>query len=97
MSVAVFASKDGGAGLIQSSAERIRAQRTALKTEIEAPPVVARPTQPAKPAFQRLEVLPGSNADPANPQVGDVFVDPLTGQRMRAVRRSDYRDSAATP
>lgn len=89
ISVSVFAGKDGGADVIAQGAGQIRAQRSALKQDVEAPPIVARSTEPAKPVMPKFEALPGSMADPANPQVGDVFVDPLTGRRMRAVRRSE--------
>lgn len=89
LSASLFVGKDGGADMIARSTERIEEQRRALSA---APPPSAAPDAAAE--VPVLEALPGKPGDPASPQVGDVFVDPATGLRLRAVRRSDYEAGA---
>jgi hypothetical protein len=89
-SVSLFVGKDGGADRLTESAAQVRAQREMLER-------VANPELPSSPGLDPsseaepplLRSIPGSAADPANPQAGDVFIDPATGRRIRAVRRDE--------
>lgn len=99
-SVAIFAGEDGGAERLAESARQVRVQRHML----ESPPAHQAPVRPAPPPSlpdvpieadrPLLWAVPGSSADPANPQVGDVFFDPISGERVRAVSRRDAGSSA---
>lgn len=93
---AIFASEDGGAERLAESARQVRVQRQLLESPAvpQAPPP-SLPDDPVEPDLPLLWAVPGSSADPANPKVGDVFVDPISGERVRAVRRADA--DAAVP
>lgn len=85
----------GSVQAIKDSVRKMQAQRKEAERPVVAPPVVIHIPKPAEPAAPiGFEALPGSSADPAQPKVGDVFVDPKTVQRVRAVRRSDYGSSS---
>lgn len=99
LSVVAFAGKDGGATQIGQSIDQLKAKRAALAKDTTAAPVIVGPARVAdrpRPAYSALEALPGSDADPRDPQVGEVFVNPVTSQRFRAVRGSDLRVEAAS-
>jgi hypothetical protein len=114
-SVSLFVGRDGGADKLAQTTKQLQAQRAAYSeaaARLEAAPMTSPAPQPsAAPASELplLQALPGSNADPANPKIGDVFINPLTGDRVRAVRREDagkyqpafpdpvYSSSAASP
>ena len=83
-SASLFVGEDGGVERLTESARQIQAQRTALAAEPVSVPVEADPVEPVLPPL-----LPaGEGGDPANPQVGDVFIDPVSGNRVRVVGRS---------
>lgn len=107
VSVSIFAGKDGGAQQLAQSAKLVREQREAIERPVVPTPVSSLPvsSSPALPQqvvirapdlqnaeLSQLEPIPGSGADLADPRVGDVFVNPVTGHRMRVVRRSEYRE-----
>jgi hypothetical protein len=99
-SASLFVSQDGGADKLAETTKQVQVQRAMLSQPVipsAAPRVEPSPSEPnpailsnqASPAAALLRPLPGSNADPAHPQVGDVFINPLTGQRVRAMRPED--------
>ncbi|MEO5586601.1 MAG: hypothetical protein ABIQ81_02795 [Novosphingobium sp.] len=101
-SVAAFVSTGGGADMITRSIRQIETQRKILAV----PPAPARAVMVARPEPLPLQPIPGQPGDPANPKLGDVFIDPVTGQRLRVVRRSatvpaadaaTYSSSAPSP
>jgi hypothetical protein len=92
-SVWTFASKDGGADRIGKSLEQFQTRREIIERPAVSPTVVVPRATAAKtvdPELLGLRPLPGSTADPAHPQAGDEFVNPVTGRRFRAIRRRDY-------
>ena len=115
VSASLFVGQGGGAQQLAQTTKQLQAQRkmyseaavrpTAPTVMLPSPQPSAEPTS----AIPLLQALPGSNADPANPKIGDVFINPITGQRVRAVRREDagkyqpafpgqsYSSSAASP
>jgi hypothetical protein len=111
-SVSIFVGRDGGAEQLARSAEQLRTYRTLLSSAaapMELPSAqMSEEPAPVPPAPLLLPVA-GSSANQANPRVGDVFVNPVTGQKFRAVRRQDparyrpafptgsYSSSAASP
>lgn len=116
VSASLFVGRNGGADKLAQTTKQLQAQRamlsqgaaTATATATATVPSTEPSTEPAG-EVPLLRAVPGSNADPANPQVGDVFINPVTGQRVRAVRREDageyqpafpgqsYSSSAASP
>jgi hypothetical protein len=89
-SVATFFAKDGGADRLAATAQQIHAQRSMLQAAASEPAhVVEVSDEPPAPETMGLQPLPGSSADPANPRPGDVFLDPATGRRVRAVSRDE--------
>jgi hypothetical protein len=88
-SVATFFAKDGGADRLAVAARQIHAQRSMLEDAAsESAHVVDLGEESPDAELTELQPLPGSSADPANPQPGDVFIDP-TGRRVRAVPRDE--------
>lgn len=95
VSVSLFVGQGGGAQQLARTTKQLQAQRamyskaavrpTTTIVTLPSPQPSAEPTA----AIPLLQALPGSDADPANPKIGDVFVNPVTGQRVRAVRRED--------
>ena len=114
-SASLFVGREGAADKLAQTAKQLQAQRTAYSeaaARLEAAPMTPPSRQPSAETpggLPLLQALPGSNADPANPKIGDVFIYPLTGGRVRAVRREDagkyepafpnavYSSSAASP
>lgn len=112
VSASLFVGRNGGADKLAQTTKQLQAQRAMLSQGAATATVPLPSTEPStEPAGEvpLLRAVPGSNADPANPQVGDVFINPVTGQRVRAVRREDageyqpafpgqsYSSSAASP
>lgn len=96
ISASVFVGQGGGAQQLAQTTRQLQAQRAAYSAEVvrpvvvkTAPPPSPQPSLEPAPEGPLLQALPGSNADPANPKIGDVFVNLVTGQRVRAVRRED--------
>ena len=94
-SASLFVGSDGGADKLAQTTKQLQAQRAAFSqasARLQAAPATPPPGRPS-PAptttLPLLQALPGSNADPAHPKVGDVFINPVTGDRVRAVRRED--------
>lgn len=94
LSASIFAGRGGGAHQIEQSIRQVQAQHKEAERPVAAPPVVIYASEAAKPPLPALRKIPGSNADPANPKPGDVFIDVATGQRVRAVKRSEYEGAA---
>jgi hypothetical protein len=89
VSASLFVGRDGGADRLAQTTRQLKAQRAALSAPPPAPvPTVITVAAPTA-AVPALQAVAGSDADPAHPRVGDVFINPLTGQRVRAVRRED--------
>jgi hypothetical protein len=104
----LFVGRDGGADKLAQTTKQLQAQR-AMFSQASAPLSAAKvalplqqprqqPSNEPVPELPLLEALPGSTADPAHPQLGDVFINPVTGQRFRVARREDAgKDQAAFP
>lgn len=86
-SVSNFVGEGGGVDQIATSAEQIRAQRASL-SQPPAPVVQAAEPDLAAPALPPLLPADDPHADPHNPEVGDVFLDPVSGHRVRIVERT---------
>jgi hypothetical protein len=121
VSASLFVGHGGGADRLAQTTRQLRAQRAMysaanatsgkvpLSQPMDAPAVPPSPSGEPASGLPLLQALPGSDADPANPKVGDVFIDSVTGQRVRAVRREDagkyqpaspgqaYSSSASSP
>ncbi len=111
-SVSMFVGREGGADQLARSAEQLQTHRTLLSgaaAPIELPSRQMSEEPGPLPPTPLLLPMAGSTADPENPRVGDVFVNPVTGQKVRAIRREDaarhrpefpagsYSSSAASP
>jgi hypothetical protein len=91
VSVTIFVGREGGAEHLVRSAEELQTQR-ALLSGAAAPIELTAPQMSEEPAPRPTPLLlpvAGSTSDPANPRVGDVFVNPVTGQKVRVVRREN--------
>jgi hypothetical protein len=91
VSASLFVGRGGGADELAQTMKQLQAQRAMLSHPSVAAVVrLPAPHPNAGPARETLlQPVPGSTADQANPRVGDVFVNPVTGQRIRAVKRED--------
>ncbi|MDB5723837.1 MAG: hypothetical protein JWQ16_591 [Novosphingobium sp.] len=91
VSASLFVGHGGGVDELARTTKQLQVQRAMLSQPSVAPVVrLPAPHPNVGPTRETLlQSVPGSNADPANPQVGDVFVNPVTGQRVRAVKRED--------
>lgn len=92
VSVTIFVGREDGAEHLVRSAEQLQTHRALLSgaaapIELPAPQMSEEPAP--RPPTPLLLPVAGSTSDPANPRVGDVFVNPVTGQKVRVVRRED--------
>lgn len=112
VSASLFVGRNGGADKLAQTTKQLQAQRAMLSQGAATATVPLPSPEPSAETPDQVPLLravSGSHADPANPQVGDVFINPVTGQRVRAVRREDageyqpafpgqsYSSSAASP
>lgn len=88
VSVTIFVGREGGAEHLVRSAEQLQTHR-ALLSGAAAPIELPAPQMSEEPPTPLLLPVAGSTSAPANPRVGDVFVNPVTGQKVRVVRRED--------
>jgi hypothetical protein len=93
VSASLFVGQGGGAQRLAQTTKQLQAQRKiyseAAVRAAATPSPAPQPTAALLVQTPLLQALPGSSADPANPKIGDVFVNPVTGQRVRSVRRED--------
>ncbi len=95
VSASLFVRQGGGAQQLAQTTRQLQAQRKMYTEASLRPPATVVAVLAPEPNLERaaqtplLRALPGSAADPTNPKIGDVFVNPLTGQRVRAVKRED--------
>lgn len=83
-SASFFVGEDGGAAKLLDSAEQIRTERQQLESA-----ALSSPHESANEAEESPMpvLLPADdlNADPLNPKPGDVFIEAVSGQRVRIV------------
>ena len=85
-SASLFVGDDGGAEKLHDTAEQIRAQRQQLQA---VPTPSSRMIQAEQDGTATPLLLPADDldADPHNPKPGDVFIDAVSGRRVRIVAR----------
>ena len=96
-SASLFVGDDGGAEKLRDTAEQIRAQRQQLQNaSTHSSHVTEADSGDAAPPL----LLPAGDlgADPNDPKPGDVFIDAVSGRRVRIVgRQSSAEPVAADP
>ena len=85
-SASVFVGDDGGAAKLIDTAEQIRTGRQQLDQAAQSTPTVIE-SEPEEPSLPMLLPAGDLNADPRDPQPGDVFIDALSGRKVQIVAR----------
>ncbi len=85
-SASLFVGDDGGAAKLLDSAKQIRTQREQLQ---QIPPSSSRLVEAEAGDSPPPVLLPAGDldADPLNPKPGDVFIEAVSGRRVRIVGR----------
>lgn len=86
-SASLFVSDEGGAAKLLDTAEQIRTQRQQLQ-HLQRSSVQLVEAEAEDAALPVLLPAGDLNADPHDPQPGDVFIDAVSGRRVRIVGRS---------